>query len=1090
MWRAACNIAGSCIYVGKRVTFTGGIRAEVREIWQQNKKVFSAYVGASTKPVFRSESARFLIFIQMSKEMWDFEEDGELFYNKAVDGFLPELFKRWRAIHAHHLVSIVLFTRVTYKGVAGPFCMAPGIEQVRRQSLETSSNIGLHNDFYKVVVDNVSSNNWESTLTELKRELHGFHRDVMLQKMRRNGNDTGKIISGSLSSAMEGNLLEAINLAAHQFHRDYIDRDLLRTGTSMIFVTPGTGQFHVDLDLLKLTSECLLGNGIGIDLVCLSKRPLHVTPLFRYRKKPDHAELEEAGEMEDHEFILPYICEMSFYGDSMSSDLTSMESKFQSQCKMQEVKSMGMIQTGYSSISIPPLTEEPQLRPMQSSVAGAPGERERDLYDELCFVSLERRKKLLEDFRNETAAESPESPDKAGEALLGTSVPSSPVGRTFQGLYELSKGKSSSPKRALSDESSHGSSFSRWNSHDTSPKQIFSAKMAKTPEDVSPVHSMVKRPVPERPAISAMSTRPSLMRQFSAATRLPPGMMTLKAQPSIGSLSISIAASAGSPVDHSPGPLVTKGFSPIMSKASHMPILISAPQNDVPSGHGIPIRSDQHPDSVDSSSYKPSQQGKKLLAPFTLGDKQAQNVSRSLQSSSRRISAAKLQMTVAHRVPIETDIQDAVPWHVLINPCYPAKNSDTWNVRSWRWAHISNRARRVGGVNWESLCAPAALPLSARAPIDTKELGTAKYAENSYSIYVNPDEQPLTQSQLLQEMVSLRLGQGFQISRVPQNTGRRGTGSSKSDTIAIDLASGTLGELNGTIYLTHGEMEIHRLTPDTTGHLIEVTRYTRQREQIKPIHYKSLIWQLAQDEGYDESFVSFKPVIWNHNWSYVDQVISGAEKRLSDSVRYWRARLLFLPSDISKDKRSLPPITSGSEHFTDEEVRVAGIAKMCELIERAAYVTPAEHQRQAKSSSAAPSKSQIGVTFTTLSHAEYVALEAKNQPMMDDSNKASASFTKQLRLNDLSLQDFSNELQGNRGITIKDRLWYWRWHENSFVGSELVSWLTERTELTAREDAKEFAQSLMDRGLFEHVQKKHGFLDGFYRTFPSLCEQC
>lgn len=67
MWMAACTLQGQCVYVGKKVTFAGGLRADVREIRRKGKKVFSAYVSANTKPVFRSESARYLIFLQMSK---------------------------------------------------------------------------------------------------------------------------------------------------------------------------------------------------------------------------------------------------------------------------------------------------------------------------------------------------------------------------------------------------------------------------------------------------------------------------------------------------------------------------------------------------------------------------------------------------------------------------------------------------------------------------------------------------------------------------------------------------------------------------------------------------------------------------------------------------------------------------------------------------------------------------------------------------------------------------------------------------------------------------------------------------------------
>ena len=32
----------------------------------------------------------------MSKEMWDFDHHGDTYYEKAVDGFLFDLFTRWK----------------------------------------------------------------------------------------------------------------------------------------------------------------------------------------------------------------------------------------------------------------------------------------------------------------------------------------------------------------------------------------------------------------------------------------------------------------------------------------------------------------------------------------------------------------------------------------------------------------------------------------------------------------------------------------------------------------------------------------------------------------------------------------------------------------------------------------------------------------------------------------------------------------------------------------------------------------------------------------------------------------------------------
>lgn len=82
--------------------------------------------------------------------------------------------------------------------------------------------------------------------------------------------------------AYEGNVLEAINIALNPFDEHYVDRDLSRTGLSMCVITPGTGHFAVDKNLLRLTTERMIDHGIALDMVCLTKMPLHSVPLFSY----------------------------------------------------------------------------------------------------------------------------------------------------------------------------------------------------------------------------------------------------------------------------------------------------------------------------------------------------------------------------------------------------------------------------------------------------------------------------------------------------------------------------------------------------------------------------------------------------------------------------------------------------------------------------------------------------------------------------------------------------------------------------------------------------------------------------------------
>ena len=303
MWRLInSHLADRTVYRGQKIEFMNSIKVVVKTIFKNGNKVDTALFHKSTKPIFRSESARYVLFIQMSKEMWEFDSEGngEVMFDKVVSGFLPELFKRWKQLQVRHLISIVLFTRMEYhRGAAtehkGSDWKEP--QAADRSGYETK-------DYYRVVVSDSPSTDLASVLDRLKKEFKMFLRNVSLRQpdigeyaplgsgleaVSVSAKDLPKfIVSGEPSSASQGNILEAINLASSQFSSDYIDRDLMRTGVSIIVVSPGTGVFEVDHDLLVSTTDNLTDNGVGIDLVCLSRVPLHSVPLFKYRQFVEH----------------------------------------------------------------------------------------------------------------------------------------------------------------------------------------------------------------------------------------------------------------------------------------------------------------------------------------------------------------------------------------------------------------------------------------------------------------------------------------------------------------------------------------------------------------------------------------------------------------------------------------------------------------------------------------------------------------------------------------------------------------------------------------------------------------------------------
>ncbi|WYZ46222.1 hypothetical protein EsH8_IX_000447 [Colletotrichum jinshuiense] len=298
MWRLAIGeLSERTVYKGQSILFMGTIKAQVTAVFVDGRKTHSAFFTRNTRPIFRSESARYVLFIQMAREMWDFDSEGsgEILFNKVVNGFLPALFKKWAKLKAKHLVSIVLFARVEYDTGLTTELASNTLHGDYYTGAQISGDRRPYKDFYRVVVSEMASGEWTTILNQLKREFNFFRRDISLhhqkagsafvplaEEMGGRGIASNRVKAES-SLAMQGNFLEAINLASSQFAHDYVDRDLMRTGISIVVISPGPGVFEVEYESLRRTTEALVGNGIGIDLICVPKMPLHSVPLFRYR---------------------------------------------------------------------------------------------------------------------------------------------------------------------------------------------------------------------------------------------------------------------------------------------------------------------------------------------------------------------------------------------------------------------------------------------------------------------------------------------------------------------------------------------------------------------------------------------------------------------------------------------------------------------------------------------------------------------------------------------------------------------------------------------------------------------------------------
>lgn len=331
-WNLSSSLVGTCCYVNQRILFLGSRIGHVKLAFKDGHTRFSGYIGENTNIIFRSESARLVFLVQMSREMWHFEENGEIMFHKLVNTLFPEVFKNWRQNDAHHSITIVLFTSVDLTKI--PWINLGGGERPSRCQ-----------DYYRVVVDQVSVFSWDRIMASLRLEFANFKRDILMHI------EEGVYqISGEPCPAAKGNLLEAINLSLSLVCDRFRNTDLRHSVNHMIVITAGTGLFDVDYDLMAETSKKMFSVDCALDIVCLSQPPLHTVPLFRYK---------DARGLISH--CVPKWCDISFYSGS-----NDQSHQWIPRCKIYELQMMGVMENESNDSQIERLNLKRSLLPLDA----------------------------------------------------------------------------------------------------------------------------------------------------------------------------------------------------------------------------------------------------------------------------------------------------------------------------------------------------------------------------------------------------------------------------------------------------------------------------------------------------------------------------------------------------------------------------------------------------------------------------------------------------------------------------------------------------------------------------------------------------
>ncbi|XP_053185287.1 GATOR complex protein DEPDC5 isoform X1 [Scomber japonicus] len=305
MWRLKKSLVSTCAYVTQKVEFAG-IRAQASELWVKGEKVTCGYISEDTRVVFRSTSAMVYIFIQMSCEMWDFDIYGDLYFEKAVNGFLSDLFAKWKEKNCSHEVTVVLFSRTFYSAKT-----LDEFPEILRASIRQDHEGRFYEDFYRVVAQNERRDEWTSLLITIKKLFIQY--PVLVRLKEADG-----FPIGYNSTSAQGNYLEAINLSFNVFDKHYINRNFDRTGQMSVVITPGVGVFEVDRLLMILTKQRMIDNGIGVDLVCMGEQPLHAVPLFKLHNRTTPGD-SRVGD----DYNLPHWINHSFYTSKSQNSFSS-----------------------------------------------------------------------------------------------------------------------------------------------------------------------------------------------------------------------------------------------------------------------------------------------------------------------------------------------------------------------------------------------------------------------------------------------------------------------------------------------------------------------------------------------------------------------------------------------------------------------------------------------------------------------------------------------------------------------------------------------------------------------------------------------
>ncbi|EDW68837.2 GATOR complex protein Iml1 isoform X3 [Drosophila virilis] len=866
MWRLKTYLTNTCVYVNKKIDYNDmQIRCQVYEMWSQGERVASGVITDDTKIVFRSSTSMVYLFLQMSSEMWDFDIHGDLYFEKAVNGFLTELFQKWKKLGCNHEVTIVLFSRTFYA--------AKSLDEFpahMRDCLQQDYKGRYYEDFYRVAIQNERNDDWCTVLAQLRKLFTSYQETVLRYHERQNM----RIPLATNSTATQGNFLEVLNISLNTFEKHYLDRTFDRTGQLSVVITPGVGVFSVDRELTNITKQRIIDNGVGSDLVCVGEQPLHAVPLLKFHNKD--TTLTSADD-----YSLPHWINLSFYSTNKKIAYSSFIPRIKLPI-LSHVDEADVEENERNFLSCN------QSEYIHNSLF------DYDAYDEQIFQPL--------------PAQSTCSLQRVVRAKK-TSVPSFETYAYRNNDWEnLTPTKIPSLRRKMSDpDIHHGTSGMLATLTDTTnlSESLASEKNARRAivsiaPIVRPGRALINPFDPSHVTIKLTSNRRRWTHIFPKG---PTGVLIQQHHYQAVPAKAVPAACYNRQLHH--------------SNSNNNNNNDQEEQYDQLSNHSLLSQSKSFSSQnfamgEDKSDFF-KRRNTSLVNAATAAN--VPNLTATQAKSYLWGATGEQEWTPA----ITTENATATGKHM--KPIVESEHYNFGRSRLEATTEAVGKGKIIIGVDWKSLSIPACLPITTDYFPDKRSLHN-DYVISDYTLLpddVNLDyaksravyRKPLSTEEVCKEIVSQRLAQGFQLIVVEEKqpsassccsaSGSCAPASNPTTSAVLPLKASC--ELNREYLLSIGRI-FHKIT--LSGSVITVTGY-RPRHPYPPINVDYRYrFHAPQHETYEISGVNFTTEkLENFSWNHMDLYIctrGDVDYPLMESLKYWRFRMYLLPRESMVNK--------------------------------------------------------------------------------------------------------------------------------------------------------------------------------------------